>query len=149
MTDDFVEKTILDRNGIPKIIRVKVAGGQGIVTKPKWRGLEFGWNANDVTPEDESSSYRQIMQEWVIEHGGEVLARHVKIGRKYIPVVYSKNGDIFFITIGDTVNINYESWMKLADLSATNVFEQNVHFNKNVKKHSFKRLSQPIASIGT
>lgn len=148
MTDSFIEKTILDRNGIPKVIKLKIAGEQGIVKRPKWRGLEFGWTSNDVTPEDKNSYLRQLMQDWVINHNGEVLARNVKIGHTYIPLVYRKNSEIFFITIGDKdTEIPYSLWLNAANESASEVFEHNVHFDENSKRHAFKLLSQPIANM--
>ena len=142
MTDNYVEKTILDRNGNPKSIRVKVSGSGVIRPNPAWRGLEYGWTAEDSTPENDGTVKRQSAQDWVVAHGGEVIARHFKIGKKYVPLAYAKGDFLVFVTQqGVSIPTGWKKWAESAGWNTDNVLVQDISEDHGINRHSFQRMS--------
>ena len=142
LTEHFVERTITDRNGNAKTIKVKVAG-DGVISKhPSWRGLEFGWTADDITPENDETAKRQSSQDWVLAHGGEIVARHVKIGRSYTPLVYKKNDALIFVTYEDRgAPRSWKAWAAQIDHEFEIVLHHRIYAVNGQTKHHFETMS--------
>jgi len=142
LTEHFVEKTITDRNGNPKTIKVKVAGDGAISQNPSWRGLEFGWTADDITPENDETAKRQSSQDWALAHGGEIVARHVKIGRSYIPLVYKKNDVLVFVTYDEkTAPSNWNHWAAQIEYDFSSALHHSIYEVNGQTKHRFETMS--------
>ena len=138
----FIEKSILDRNGNPKTIKVRVGGDGAINENPRWRGLEYGWTADDVSPETPETAQRQNLQEWATRHGGEVVARHVKLGRSYVPIIYAKDDLVVFATYNrKTPPRGWQTWLEESGITSQKAMHHNVSTSGGITRHHFGWMS--------
>jgi len=146
MKDNFVKKTIVDRNGNEKIVNVKV--GTAIRSNARWRGLEYGWGAEDVAPENRDTQVRQKIQDWAQSQGGEVIARHVKMGSHYVPLVYTIGNKLFVVVSNFEIGENELSeWLESSESQSFLVVIQTVSVSVSDDSGIIKLMSSRLANI--
>jgi hypothetical protein len=111
----LAQKTILDRNGNPKVITVTIADEPTSELRESWRGVEFGWTADDIAPDDGGySARRQAAADYAVGRGGTVIARQVDVGGEYVELIYNcgRNYTVF----GDASVATVKAWAKQAGI---------------------------------
>lgn len=112
----LIEKTILDRNGNPKVITVAVKDDFALPARESWRGIEFGWSADDVAPDDGgASALRQEVCDRATATGGTVLARQYSVDNEDIEVVYHCGNR--YVVYGEASIAAIKKWAKEAKIS--------------------------------
>jgi hypothetical protein len=141
MSDTFITKEILDKNGNPKTIQVKVAG-DAYRPNPSWRGIEYGWTIDDVAPESIDGNWRQDIADWVVSHGGVVVARRVDIDNEEVPLVYTANHSLLFVVFDkEPEPKHWQQWSQDSGIDKEQVLLHRVIHDGNSVRHKFSLMS--------